>query len=173
MESINLKSIGELIQNSKWNDWWDSQETAVPYFDNLKLKFTIMDVDKNEIDDHFNLAIESFLKLTSQDRLNVSPYIFDEYNEFVDLVGEDSFDFTIENEVDVWEHIQPQFISISRREKDGLVYVVIHANCDWEEEHGLQIVYRNGNQLSRVSPKDGHLTYADAHDLDDAEDKIR
>jgi hypothetical protein len=46
MESINLKSIGELIQNSKWNDWWDSQETAVPYFDNLKLKFTIQQKKK-------------------------------------------------------------------------------------------------------------------------------
>ncbi len=43
-------------------------------------------------------------------------------------------------------------------QNDNLIYIQIAAECDWEEEHGLQIIYKNGNQLSRVSEQDGHLT---------------
>ncbi len=38
------------------------------------------------------------------------------------------------------------------------MYVQIAADCDWEPEHGLQLVYRGGNELVRVSEQDGHLT---------------
>lgn len=48
----------------------------------------------------------------------------------------------------------------------------IAAECDWEPEHGLLIVYRNGNELSRVSDQDGHLTHTDAYDLPEQEDRI-
>jgi hypothetical protein len=39
-------------------------------------------------------------------------------------------------------------------------YVV--QNCDWEVEHGMQLVLRDGRTVSKVSPYDGHLTNADA-----------
>ena len=45
-------------------------------------------------------------------------------------------------------------------------------DCDWEPEHGLQLVFRKGQSLSRVSDDDGHLTYSDAFNLPEDQDRI-
>ncbi len=67
----------------------------------------------------------------------------------------------------------PTEVFVSRRsERDRAIYVQITADCDWEPEHGLQIVYRRGSELSRVSDLDGHLTHSDADDLAEEQDKI-
>ena len=65
---------------------------------------------------------------------------------------------------DVWDHIrfggEPL---VSRRSKgDGGIYVSLECECDWEEEHGLQIVFENGRRVNKVGPYDGHLTNSDA-----------
>ena len=44
--------------------------------------------------------------------------------------------------------------------------------CTWDQEHGLQIIYRRGAELSRVSQQDGHLTTSDAYARPDSEDRI-
>jgi len=50
--------------------------------------------------------------------------------------------------------------------------MLIAAECDWEREHGLQIIYRHGCELSRVSAQDGHVTHTDAFGLPEDQDKI-
>lgn len=45
-------------------------------------------------------------------------------------------------------------------------------DCEWEEEHGLALVFRKGMRLTRVSQYDGWLTEADAFDRPDAEDLL-
>jgi len=37
------------------------------------------------------------------------------------------------------------------------VYFSIEGNCDWEEEHGLQLVFRDGTEVTKVGQYDGHL----------------
>jgi hypothetical protein len=88
-------------------------------------------------------------------------------------MGEENLGSSIKSADRVWNHVRPSEIFVSRRSRrDKLIYVQITAHCDWEPEHGLQIIYRRGAELSRVSDQDGHLTYTDAHDLPEAEDKI-
>lgn len=95
------------------------------------------------------------------------------YSDFVEAVGTDEFDFIINAPDDVWMHVQPSEIHVLRRAYgDQKVYVSVAANCDWEEEHGLQIVYREGKQLNRVSDQDGHVTHSDAYGLPESEDRI-
>jgi hypothetical protein len=69
---------------------------------------------------------------------------------------------------DVWSYVHfGSELHVSRRTKgdveDG-VYLSIECNCDWEPEHGMQLVLRDGRTVSKVSPYDGHLTNADACD---------
>jgi hypothetical protein len=65
---------------------------------------------------------------------------------------------------DVWNHLQfgPD-ATVGRREKDGTIYVSLECSCDWEEEHGLQIVLEEGRRVNKVGPFDGHMTNADAY----------
>lgn len=112
------------------------------------------------------------MELGKEQRMEASQHVFKNYKEFVQQVGEEYFDFKIVNEEDVWKHVHPTKINIRKRYKDNSVYIAIYAECDWEDEHGLQIVYKNGNELSRVSDQDGHLTYSDAYGLPESEDRI-
>lgn len=36
-------------------------------------------------------------------------------------------------------------------------------SCDWETEHGLQIVFKQGLKINKLGPFDGHLTNSDAY----------
>ena len=44
------------------------------------------------------------------------------------------------------------------------VYISLGCNCDWEQEHGLQIVLKDGLRVTKVGSFDGHLTNSDAYD---------
>ena len=85
---------------------------------------------------------------------------------------DDELGFTIRSPSAVWDFVTPSEIMVSRRADDELVYVQICASCRWDVEHGLQVVYRRGETLSRVSAQDGHLTTSDARNLPDSEDSI-
>jgi hypothetical protein len=119
------------------------------------------------------MALASFLNLGIDERLAISRYVFQNYRNMAEQVSEEDLDCQIESEEDVWQHLNPTDIYISRRDcRDRAIYVVITANCDWEREHGLQIVYRRGSDLVRVSDQDGHLTHTDAYALPEEQDRI-
>jgi hypothetical protein len=74
----------------------------------------------------------------------------------------------------VWKHIQfgTEPVVTRRAYGDKGVYVSLECNCDWEQEHGLQIVFKNGLGINKVGPYDGHLTNADAYAQDELEDVV-
>jgi hypothetical protein len=62
---------------------------------------------------------------------------------------------------------------VTRREHgDEGVYVSLNCECDWEEEHGLQIVFKNGLKINKVGPYDGHLTNSDAYGDESLEETV-
>ncbi|HEY1816608.1 MAG TPA: hypothetical protein VGG74_29880 [Kofleriaceae bacterium] len=68
---------------------------------------------------------------------------------------------------DVWKHVQLGFeLGVSRRSRgdaeDG-VYFSLECNCDWDVEHGLQLVIRDGRAVTKVGAFDGHVTNSDAY----------
>ena len=170
---MRIDYVGELHQNPTIPEWLDSDPIEIPYFGNRKFVVTFQDVADDSAPQDFVDAIGNFLELTQQDREATNPYLFAEYRDFVECVGENEFDFSIEAENYIWEHVHPTHIHVSRRYYgDKAVYVQIAAECDWEEEHALQIVYKDGKTLKRVSSQDGHLTNSDAYGRPELEDVI-
>lgn len=45
------------------------------------------------------------------------------------------------------------------RQADGTWYVSLECGCAWEEEHGLQIVFRNGDTITKLGPFDDFLSW--------------
>jgi uncharacterized protein DUF6985 len=89
--------------------------------------------------------------------------IFDDYRDVARLVDGEELPFIARAE-DVWRHITlGDSMSFLRRSEDDTVSCSIECNCDWEVEHGLQIVLKNGNEVPKVGPFDGHLSNADAY----------
>lgn len=173
------KVIGVLFQNEQFEDWWESDLIKVPFFDNKKLKITFMDFiprsDQSFIDEA-DKALENFLLKGKIERTEYSDLVYKNCMEFLNAVEYDEADKPlrdIKEKVEIWNFVYPQEIYISRRSRrDKDVYISIACECQWEQEHGLQLVFRQGKRITRVSDQDGHLTEADAYDKPDSEDEL-
>ena len=179
MKTITSTIIGELKQNDQFDDWWESEPVQIQFFDNKKLKITFMDLvvesDPNFIKEA-DQALKLFLEKKTDDRLELSELAFQNCMDFLNAVEYDEADkplWDIEDKNEIWNFIYPQDIYLTRRHRrDEDIYINLTCECEWEQEHGLQLVFRQGKKLTRISNQDGHLTEADAYDKPDEEDEL-
>jgi hypothetical protein len=180
MNRITSQVAGELTQDEQLDDWWESTAAiAVPFFDGRALPVVFMNYTPAEdaaflqqADD----ALRNFLALTMADRLAVSAHVHKNCTDFLEVVGHDEADepmHAIKDASEIWAFVHPTNVYVKRRHRrDRDVYVQIACECEWEGEHGLQLVFRRGRQLTRVSAQDGHMTEADAQNKPDEEDEL-
>lgn len=172
---MKLNSVGQLKRHPiiKRNSLL-SESISISFFDGLKLEFIF---DGYENDENFffeaDKAVSTFLEKNDLERMKISHLVFKDYTEFIDAVGDDEDLPKIEYEKDVWQFVYPDKIIVKRRHRrDKDIYLQIHCNCEWEIEHGLQIVFRQGKKITRVSSIDGHSTEADADNKPDSDDEL-
>jgi hypothetical protein len=165
-----LSPLGELTQHPDVPEWWVSQPIPVPFLSGQRVSFTLMVEDADGVyPPDVSDAIERFLALNPTDREATNEPVYKKYTDFADAVSEIEVD--IPSAARVWDHVRVTEIYVDRRNRrDKDVYVQVACNCDWEVEHGLQVVFRRGSRLVRVSDQDGHLTHADAYDLPEDQD---
>ncbi|MFC1502742.1 DUF6985 domain-containing protein [Pseudomonadota bacterium] len=170
---MNIKGIGELERDPDIEEWLVSKPVSIPYIGGEQLQFIVEDIEHDSNKDEYIIAIHNFLSLQLEDRIKASEYVFQTYKRFCEQVDADDVLVKIDNIQDVWNYVQATEIHVSRRPYgDKKVYVQLIAECGWEIEHGLQLVFRYGNELNRVSEQDGHLTHCDAYALPENEDRI-
>lgn len=170
--SLISQVVGPLTQDESISEWFKSTAVPIPFFDNQPLTVTFMDIHPEEGDE----ALRNFLQLTSDDRLRISDLVYKNYTDFLEDVDFDGVEeglSDIKEEEEIWNFIYPTDIYVSRRHRRDMdVYICISSECGWEKEHGLQLVFRQGKKLTRISDEDGHLTEADAYDKPDSEDEL-
>ncbi len=171
--------IGQLNQDKNFPDWWISKEIEIPFFDNEKLIITFMDFDPSQ-DETFieeaDQALTNYFKLNIEDRKSISTLVQKNCNDFLDAIEFDEDDDhlrQLNDKNEIWKFVYPTEIFVTRRNRrDKDIYVSIDCDCEWEQEHGLQLVFRQGKKLTRISTRDGHLTEADAYDKPDELDEL-
>jgi hypothetical protein len=178
-QKITSTVIGELQQDKNFRDWWVSADLPIPFFENKKLHITFVDFSP-ESDPSFlpeaDQALTAFLNKEEKDRLEISGLVYKNFDQIRSEVEDPYWSETlnaIKSPAEIWKFVQPLGISVCRRpygEQD--IYIDISCKCEWEEEHGLQLVFRQGKKLTRVSQIDGHLTDADAYDIPDDQDEL-
>jgi len=122
--------------------------------------------------DDIDRAITSFITLEPSALTDVEEHVFRYY-----LDGKDDFEpgepgyVEIGSAADVWKHVQ--FGGEARVGREGIaVYISVAGNCDWEPEHGFQIVFKDGLRVNKVGEFDGHFTNSHAYDDESLEDVI-
>jgi hypothetical protein len=167
---MKLGLLGELTRDEHVPEWLVSSPVDVPLL-GLPLRFVIDGLEEDQAPAAFEDAVSTFLRLGAKDRKEATPHVFQNYRRFVDAVPD--CELHLSSPEHVWTHVRFTEVRVTRRHRgDEKVYVQATAECDWEVEHGLQLVFREGRRLTRVSSQDGHLTYADACGLPDSEDAI-
>ena len=158
------------------SDYFDGSYISdpVPFsiFDGKEIRVVLdgMSDDSRDLAEYEN-AVGNILGLSKDDRERITPEVFKNYTDVRTACESLGWDCPVISEKDIWQHIYPSEIIVSRRaRRDKDLYVQVHCECDWEIEHGLQLVFRRGLQLTRVSDIDGHDTESDACDVPDSED---
>ena len=177
MKRIESNIIGILSQNDRFEDWWQSEPISIPLV-NEKLCVTFMDFEP-DLDEKFiqeaDEAIKSFLQLDTEYKNQITDYVYNHFLEFKSLVGLEDIPNEMNGirESEIWNYITPSEILITRRPyNEPDIFINMTCECAWEQEHGLQLVFKKGKTLTRVSDQDGHLTTADAYGIPDSEDKL-
>ncbi|MFD0892986.1 hypothetical protein KBB96_16320 [Luteolibacter ambystomatis] len=167
---MNVPLLGRLRPEPDGSGWMACAPISVPLYEGLDLDANIEGIDEADAGEA-NAALQAFLALGTDGRREAQPYVYQHYLRIAKLFG-DQLECHIDSPDDVWQHIHPCSLTLTKREEDDLIYVQICGGCDWDAEHGLQMIYRRGRQLSRVSGYDGHLTHSDAHGLTEDQDRI-
>jgi hypothetical protein len=168
---ITIQGLGELKRDVRFKDWFLGEDIKVSLFDAkpMPVRVVIENAQDSSLIIMIEQAVESFLRLDSHYRDHIAELLYDTYKTAVEA-GADPLE--IRNSSDAWGHIHPKRIEISQRRRDKEIYVNVACECDWEEEHGLQLVFKRGEKITRVSEQDGHLTTSDAFDTPDSEDAL-
>jgi hypothetical protein len=186
MPSQKSKVVGELIKTAEWNsddDWVSAKQIPTPFFDNKQ--FTFRFEFTNSSDDYFEKADQALQQFFDFDRalkLAAAEKGYQNWLDFNEAVGYLDNLAIYEDEIDppewvqrtvrslkwlkeltapekVWQYITPLEIVVTK-DRFGLdkeIYIQVLCNCEWEDEHGIQFIFKEGNELTRVSEQDGNL----------------
>jgi hypothetical protein len=165
---VNIPPIGDVEPHADVREWLISP----PHPIRCLLGHVVQFVFEGYLDDpcksDYHRAIQNLLELDSFALTAVAPYVAQYCNEISDLCGDDELpQISIERPSDVWHYVQfGTELQVSRRaegdDEDG-IYFSLECNCDWEPEHGLVLVVRDGRAFTRVGPYDEHRTNSDAY----------
>ncbi|HQU82707.1 MAG TPA: hypothetical protein PKY59_06270 [Pyrinomonadaceae bacterium] len=158
MNEVEIESIGKLKPHPDVpEEWLISKPILIPYFDEIKLEFTLqcdLETDKSFLV-NADKAISNFLSKNVSDRLSDSLNVFNNYREIQDYYDTQTWGappLQINHENEIWQYVNPGSVFICRGSNiDDNIYILITCECDWEPEHGLQLVFKNGLELTKVS----------------------
>ncbi len=155
MNARLLPGLGPLQPDISIDEWMVSDPVPVPLLDGLALPFVVEGLEDDPAPRDFADAVGAFLALGAAERDAAAPRVWRYYRWFTDLCEREGHDVdwpAIDSPADVWRHVSPNEAMVTRGgDPSWPVHVLLSCNCAWEREHGLQLVWRHGRELTRVS----------------------
>jgi hypothetical protein len=173
---MEIPGLGEVTSCTDIEGSYQSEPLPVPVLGGKICRVIAEEYENDPNKSEFHTAISNFLSIGPEVLRAVEQHIYQYYKDTFDILEPDpEEDFVIiKTPADVWQHIEfGDCPVVSRRPyRDKKVFVSLECECAWEEEHGLQIVFRNGLTVNKIGPFDGHLTNSDAYADDSREDLV-
>ncbi len=162
------------------NEWF-SAPVPTPFFEQQPVRYRLM-LNNQLTTATADKALQHFFNCSAELRQTTAQHAFQNWQHYNEMVGYldaiDTFSRTknrpawMEKALDnclwlqeltqpekVWPYLTPTEIVVTKdryqRTKD--VYLQLLCDCAWQEEHGLQIVLRNGRDFWRLGEQDGNL----------------
>ena len=172
--TIEIEGLGKLTRDDRFDSVLRSEPIEIPVLLGARLPVQTEGFADDPNPDEFREAIANFLACDESVLKAASAYVFDYYRDIAAECGDEPDFVEIAASGDVWDHVQfaGEPCVARRAYGDKAVYVSVECNCDWEPEHGLQIVFRQGKAVNKVGPFNGHLSNADAYDDKALEDTV-
>jgi hypothetical protein len=169
---MEVPGLGDVTKDEQFG-WYYSKPIPVPMFGGKQCRIVLEGYDEDESKQDFHVAIANFLSGNPAILREADESLFRYYRDFEEWWLEDDKQ-PIKSADELWQHVrlgsEPM---VSRRSYgDKGIYISVECGCDWEQEHGLQLVLKNGRKVNKLGGYDGHLTNSDAFDDESLEDVI-
>ena len=164
---MQIPPLGTLIKDEE-NDWLISDAFNIAAFNNTPCEFLIEGYETDPHPQDFSDAISNFITLNSAALKTAETPVFNYYLDWARLAKAEGLPCVeITSPEEIWQHIQfgHEALVCRRNNGDRAVYVLFECDCDWNQEDGLQIVFKHGNQVSKVGPFDDFLSNEDVYGL--------
>lgn len=172
--SINIPGLGENTKDES-SGWLYSAETKAMILGGMACRIVVEDYEEDTAKEDLHIAIRNFLSAPESALKEAEAFIYQYYRDANSIwAPEDQEYLAVATPREIWGHISlgNEPIVSRRPYGDKAVYVSLECNCDWEPEHGLQIVFKNGLKVNKVGPFNGHLTNSDAYDDESLESVV-
>ncbi|MDP1661082.1 MAG: hypothetical protein Q8L55_04125 [Phycisphaerales bacterium] len=159
---MNVPGLGELTLDKQFG-WYYSEPLPVKMFSGKLCAVVLEGYDTDERQHEFHTAIANFLAGTPAVLRAADEPLFRYYKDFEDWWLEDGRP-PVTSHDELWQLVKfgSEAIFSRRSNGDKGLYVSVECECDWEIEHGLQLVLKNGLKVNKLGGYDGHLTNSDA-----------
>lgn len=153
---------------------WATEPMTLDCLGGHRIRFRVWDPPIEEELGLIDAAIERMRTLGPGPFREAAEHVYRYYRDVADaFTAEERTVYeipTIKRAGDVWQHVRlPRHANVSPSRKHasgyihkGAAYISLSCGCAWEEEHGLSLVFIDGQRLGRVSSCDGHPTWAHA-----------
>jgi len=177
---MNIPGLGELSFDED-SGCFQSKPIEVPVLGGKSCTILVEADDEDEANGDYHTAIANFLSIDESVLRDAAPHVFAYYQDIVNrLQAHDALSECgaqipkIASPDAVFNHVNfGDEAIVTRREcGDRAVFISIECECDWEIEHGLELVFKRGLGITKVGPYDGHLTNSDAFGDDRYENDV-
>jgi hypothetical protein len=147
---------------------WVSGARAIRFLGGHQCRFVLEGYAADPRPDEIRVAVQNVLDSGPSLLSKAEPHLLAYREDMLSLYPpEERPMLTPEASAGVWDQVQfGDVFHVSRRAdgdaEDG-IYLSLECSCDWEVEHGLQLVLRDGRTISKLGAFDGHVTNADAY----------
>ena len=88
-------------------------------------------------------AVKIALNLPSDALSRSAPAVIQNYECYDESLDGEELP-KLKHPVDVWNLVKPEYISVPAHNKVTIPTFLLYAECFWDEEHGLEVRFRNG-----------------------------
>jgi hypothetical protein len=167
---VEIPGLGPVVKDEEFG-WYTSGSRPVAALGGASVRIVLDGFEDDPDQTGYVSVLSEFLGLEHSVLMPATDAVFDYYQDVMAaVVADEDWDWYVDiSSPDlVWDHVTiGRDLCVRRHHVDRRVYLSIECECDWEPEHGLQIVIREGRVVSKVGPYNGHLTNASAYGLDD------
>lgn len=160
---MHIPLLGNVTQDERLGSLC-SAPIPVRVLQDKHIRLILEGYEEDENPEDFHSAINSFLSIGPEVLVAAESHVFSYYRDVDGFWDSHDEPVVIRTSSEVWAHVQfgKDAYLYRRASGDHGIYVSIECECDWEPEHGLQIVFRSGKSICKLGPYDGHATNADA-----------
>lgn len=142
----SIQGLGKLEHDPEF-EWSRSQPVKVNVLNERLLPFILED-GWNQISllRPIESSVANFLSLGPEHREQLTELVYKNYEEVRKIATVAAL--PMQEKSDIWKYVYPTDIFIKQSFDDPEIYIIVCGNCKWEPEHGLQMVFKKGNEVS-------------------------